>query len=78
MFQKLKSNSAKNNSISINYQPCLTNIIALIVMSISIMDVLQSVLNKSKIQCACLGAVFKMAIETDTLNTVKLIDVLWF
>lgn len=51
----------------INYQPNLTNIVALIVMSISIMGVLQSVLNKSKIQCACLGAVFKLPMSTVTI-----------
>jgi hypothetical protein len=51
----------------INYQPNLTNIVALIVMSISIIGVLQSVLNKSKIQCACLGAVFKLPMSTVTI-----------
>jgi copper chaperone CopZ len=51
----------------INYQPQLTNIVALIVMSISIIGVLQSVLNKSKIQCACLGAVFKLPMSTVTI-----------
>lgn len=42
----------------INFNPILTNSITVIVMSISIIGVLQSVLNKEKIQCACLGAVF--------------------
>ena len=51
----------------INYQPYLTNIVTLIVMSISIIGVLQSVLNKSKIQCACLGAVFKLPMSSVTI-----------
>ena len=42
----------------INFNPILTNSITVIVMSISIIGVLQSVLNKEKIQCACLGAGF--------------------
>ena len=51
----------------INYNPQLTNIVALIVMSVSIIGVLQSVLNKSKIQCACLGAVFKLPMSSVTI-----------
>ena len=51
----------------INYQPQLTNIITLIVMSISIIGVLQSVFNKKKILCVCLGAVFKLPMSTVTI-----------
>jgi copper chaperone CopZ len=51
----------------INYNPQLTNIITLIVMSVSILGVLQSVLNKRKIQCACLGAVFQLPMSTVTI-----------
>lgn len=36
-------------------------------MSISIIGVLQSVLNKQKIQCACLGAVFNLQMSTVTI-----------
>jgi len=50
-----------------NFQPYLTNIVTLIVMSISIVGVLQSVLNKKKIQCACLGAVFNLPMSTVTI-----------
>jgi copper chaperone CopZ len=50
-----------------NYQPYLTNIITLEVMSISIVGVLRSVLNKQKIQCACLGAVFNLPMSTVTI-----------
>ena len=44
-----------------------TNITAFIVMTISIIGVLQSVLNKRKIQCACLGAVFDLPMSTITI-----------
>lgn len=36
-------------------------------MTVSIIGVLQSVLNKRKIQCACLGAVFKLPMSTVTI-----------
>ena len=44
-----------------------TNITAFVVMTISIIGVLQSVLNKKKIQCACLGAVFDLPMSTVTI-----------
>ena len=49
------------------FQPLLTNIITLTVMSVSIMGVLQAVFNKRTIQCACLGAVFKLPMSTVTI-----------
>lgn len=39
----------------VNFNPLLTNAVTFTVMSISIVGVLQSVLRKRKIQCACLG-----------------------
>jgi cation transport ATPase len=51
----------------INYSPIVTNTITFVVMSISIIGVLQSVLNKKKIQCACLGAVFNLPMSTVTI-----------
>ena len=51
----------------INFNPLITNWITLIIMSISIIGVLQSVLNKKKIQCACLGAVFNLPMSTVTI-----------
>lgn len=51
----------------INFNPLVTNIITFSVMSISIIGVLQSVLNKRKIQCACLGAVFNLPMSTVTI-----------
>lgn len=50
-----------------NFQPLITNIVTLAVMTISIIGVLQSVLNKRKIQCACLGAVFNLPMSTVTI-----------
>ena len=51
----------------INFNSTLTNWITIVVMSISIVGVLQSVLNKKKIQCACLGAVFNLPMSTVTI-----------
>ncbi|HRH50369.1 MAG TPA: cation transporter [Panacibacter sp.] len=52
---------------AINFQPVVTNFVTLIVMSVSIIGVLQSVLNKRKIKCACLGAVFNLPMSTVTI-----------
>lgn len=45
----------------------LTNSLTFITMTISIIDVLQSVLSKSKIKCACLGNVFNLPMSTITI-----------
>jgi len=50
-----------------NMQPAITNSITLFVMGLSIIGVLQSVLNKRKIKCACLGAVFNLPMSTITI-----------
>jgi cation transport ATPase len=44
-----------------------SNVFTLIVMSVSIVGVLQSVLKKQKIKCACLGAVFNLPMSTVTI-----------
>ena len=54
-------------SYLLNFNPIFTNTVTFIVMSISIIGVLQSVLNKKKIQCACLGAVFNLPMSTVTI-----------
>ncbi len=54
-------------SYLIDFNPMVTNAVTFIVMSISIIGVLQSVLNKKKIQCACLGAVFNLPMSTVTI-----------
>ena len=50
-----------------NFQPLVTNLVTFVVMTISIIGVFQSVLNKRKIQCACLGAVFNLPMSTVTI-----------
>jgi copper chaperone CopZ len=54
-------------SYALNVQPILTNVVTLLVMIVSIAGVLQSVLNKRKIQCACLGAIFNLPMSTVTI-----------
>jgi cation transport ATPase len=49
------------------FNPLFTNCATLIVMTISILGVLESVINKKKIQCACLGAVFNLPMSTLTI-----------
>jgi copper chaperone CopZ len=49
------------------FQPLLTNIVTLAVMAIGIIGVLQSVVSKRKIRCACLGAVFNLPMSTVTI-----------
>lgn len=51
----------------INFSPIVTNSVTLIIMSISIIGVLQSVLNKKSIKCACLGDVFNLPMSTITI-----------
>ncbi len=47
--------------------PLVTNAVTFVVMSISLVGVLQSVLNKRKIKCACLGDVFNLPMSTITI-----------
>ncbi|HZL14287.1 MAG TPA: MauE/DoxX family redox-associated membrane protein [Verrucomicrobiae bacterium] len=47
--------------------PFAVNIVTLIVMSISSIGVIQSLLKKQKIQCACLGTVFNLPMSFVTL-----------
>lgn len=54
-------------SYLINFNPLITNAVTFVIMSISIIGVLQTVLNKKKIQCACLGAVFNLPMSTVTI-----------
>jgi copper chaperone CopZ len=49
------------------FNPIITNAVTFLVMTISIIGVLQSVLNKRKIKCACLGAVFNLPMSTITI-----------
>ncbi|MFC4211751.1 heavy-metal-associated domain-containing protein [Pedobacter lithocola] len=54
-------------SFALNLAPVVVNWVTLIVMTISILGVLESVLNTKKIQCACLGAVFNLPMSTVTI-----------
>src|SRR5690606_25963019 len=54
-------------AFALDFQPVFTNTFTAIVMSVSLIGVLQSVLNKQKIQCACLGAVFNLPMSTVTI-----------
>jgi len=49
------------------FSPLITNAVTLVVMTVSIIGVLQSVLNKRKIKCACLGDVFNLPMSTITI-----------
>lgn len=49
------------------FEPMFTNAVTLIVMGVSIIGVLQSVMNKRKIKCACLGDVFNLPMSTITI-----------
>jgi hypothetical protein len=50
-----------------NFRPAITNTITALVMSVSIIGVLQTVLNKRAIRCACLGAVFNLPMSSVTI-----------
>ena len=50
-----------------NFQPLLTNVATLAVMGISTVGVVQSVLARRKIRCACLGTVFNLPMSSVTL-----------
>tara|TARA_B100000795_G_C22805669_1_gene444728 strand:- start:7558 stop:8274 length:717 start_codon:yes stop_codon:yes gene_type:complete len=51
----------------LNFNPIITNSVTLVVMSISIIGVLQTVLNKRTIKCACLGDVFNLPMSSVTI-----------
>ena len=51
----------------INFNPLLSNGVTFVVMTLSIIGVLQSVLHKRRIQCACLGTVFNLPMSTVTI-----------
>ncbi len=49
------------------FNPIVTNAVTFVIMTVSIVGVLQSVLNKRKIKCACLGDVFNLPMSTITI-----------
>jgi copper chaperone CopZ len=50
-----------------NYNPVLTSWATIIVMGFSAIGVIRAVMSKTKIQCACLGTVFKLPMSTVTI-----------
>jgi copper chaperone CopZ len=50
-----------------HFKPLLTTMITAVVMAVSLVGVLQTVLNKRKIRCACLGDVFNLPMSTITV-----------
>lgn len=51
----------------LGYRPMLVNAITLFVMVFSSIGVILAVMNKQKIRCACLGAVFNLPMSTVTI-----------
>jgi copper chaperone CopZ len=49
------------------FNPTVTNWLTILIMGVSSIGVIESVLNKKKIQCACLGAVFNLPMSTVTI-----------
>ena len=50
-----------------HFEPQITYIVTIVVMGFSSIGVIQSVLDKQKIRCACLGAVFNLPMSTVTI-----------
>jgi hypothetical protein len=50
-----------------NVVPVAVNVATLVVMGVSTVGVVQSVLNKRKIRCACLGTVFNLPMSVITI-----------
>ncbi len=51
----------------INFESRMTNIVTIIIMGFSSLGVIQSVIDKKQIRCACLGAVFKLPMSVVTI-----------
>ena len=49
------------------FEPLITNIVTFVLMSVSIVGVIQTVVSKRRIRCACLGAVFDLPMSTVTI-----------
>jgi copper chaperone CopZ len=50
-----------------NFQPTFTNWATLLIMGFSAIGVIRAVMSQTKIQCACLGTVFKLPMSTVTI-----------
>jgi len=66
----------------IHFEPEITYFATIVIMGFSSIGVIQSVLDKKKIKCACLGAVFNVPMTTvtiieDLLMVVMAVFMLW-
>jgi hypothetical protein len=50
-----------------NFSPLYTNVVALVVMSVSTIGVVNSLIQKRQFQCACLGTVIQLPLSKVTL-----------
>lgn len=50
-----------------NWEPLVTSVVTVAVMGFSSIGVIKAVMNKRKIRCACLGAVFNLPMSTVTI-----------
>lgn len=50
-----------------HFSPAVTNIITLVVMTVSLIGVIQAVSSRKTIRCACLGGVFNLPMSTVTI-----------
>jgi copper chaperone CopZ len=51
----------------VNFNPLLTNWVTVLIMGFSAIGVIRAVMSKTRIQCACLGTVFKLPMSTVTI-----------
>jgi copper chaperone CopZ len=58
------------------FNPLVTNTLTFVVMSLSIIGVIQSMTSKRKIRCACLGAVFNLPVSTITITEDSLMIIM--
>ncbi|MEM1136198.1 MAG: MauE/DoxX family redox-associated membrane protein [Bacteroidota bacterium] len=54
-------------ALLVNFNPLITHSVALTIMTLSVIGVLQTVLNKKAIKCACLGDVFNLPMSIVTI-----------
>lgn len=54
-------------AFAVNFAPIAVNAFTAVLMLVSLIGVLQTVINKKKIRCACLGAVFNLPMSTVTI-----------
>lgn len=52
----------------VNWQPMVTNIATVAIMAIGTIGVMQTILAKRKVKCACLGTTIKLPVATVTLT----------